>query len=239
MVGVPWEQHVAFLDDDGRAASIEARVRAGVRACAGHPAVLCYALGNEIPAPVVRWHGRRRIERFLARLAAAARAEDPRALLTYVNYPTTEYLELPWADVVTFNVYLEQPDRLAAYLARLQNLAGDRPLLLAEIGFDSRRHGEAEQARALELAGPHGVRRRVRGRPSSSRGPTSGTAVGTTSRTGTSASPTARAGRSRRSRRSVARWRRRPFLRRSRGRASPSWSAATTVRGPSSRPWRA
>jgi O-antigen biosynthesis protein len=150
MVGVPWEQHVAFLDEDGRAASIEARVREGVRACAGHPAVLCYALGNEIPAPVVRWHGRRRIERFLARLAAAARAEDPRALLTYVNYPTTEYLEVAWADVATFNVYLEQPDRLAAYIARLQNLAGDRPLLLAEIGLDSRRHGEAEQARALE-----------------------------------------------------------------------------------------
>jgi glycosyltransferase involved in cell wall biosynthesis len=150
MVGVPWEQHVAFLDERGRAASIEARVREGVRACAGHPAILCYALGNEIPAPVVRWHGRRRVERFLGRLADAARAEDPRALLTYVNYPTTEYLEVAWADVATFNVYLEEPDRLAAYIARLQNLAGDRPLLLAEIGLDSRRHGEAEQARALE-----------------------------------------------------------------------------------------
>jgi GT2 family glycosyltransferase len=150
LVGVPWEQHVAFLDERGRAASIEARVRHGVRACAGHPAVLGYALGNEIPAPVVRWHGRRRVERFLARLAEAARAEDPHALLTYVNYPTTEYLEVPWADVATFNVYLEQPDRLAAYIARLHNLAGDRPLLLAEIGLDSRRHGEVEQARALE-----------------------------------------------------------------------------------------
>ena len=149
MIGVPWEQHVAFLDERGRPAAIEARVRDGVRACAGHPAVLCYALGNEIPAPVVRWHGRRRVERLLARLAAAARAEDPTALLTYVNYPTTEYLEMGWADVVTFNVYLETPERLDAYVARLQNLAGDRPLLLAEIGLDSRRHGEAEQARVL------------------------------------------------------------------------------------------
>ncbi len=35
------------------------------------------------------------------------------------------------------------------YLARLQNLAGDRPLLLAELGLDSRRHGEAAQAAAL------------------------------------------------------------------------------------------
>src|SRR5438105_4209354 len=54
MVGLPWEQHVAFLDDKQRARSIEERVRAGVRACAGHRAVLCYAIGNEIPAPIVR-----------------------------------------------------------------------------------------------------------------------------------------------------------------------------------------
>jgi hypothetical protein len=33
-----------------------------------------------------------------------------------VNYPSTEYLELPFIDLVAFNVYLEQPDRLA-YLA--------------------------------------------------------------------------------------------------------------------------
>jgi GT2 family glycosyltransferase len=150
MVGVPWEQHVAFLEDARGAAAIEARVRAALRRCAGHPALLCYALGNEIPAPVVRWHGRRRVERFLARLAEAARVEDPTALVTYVNYPTTEYLDLPWADVSTFNVYLEAADRLEAYLARLQNLAGDRPLLLAELGLDSRRHGEAAQARSLQ-----------------------------------------------------------------------------------------
>jgi GT2 family glycosyltransferase len=149
MVGMPWEQHIAFLDDPHRSTAIEARLRAGVRAAAGHPAVLCYALGNEIPAPVVRWYGRRRVERFLSRLADATRVEDPSALLTYVNYPTTEYLDLPWADIATFNVYLEAPERLDAYIARLQNLAGNRPLILAEIGLDSRRHGEAEQARML------------------------------------------------------------------------------------------
>ena len=41
------------------ARSIAERVAAGVRACAGHPAILCYAIGNEIPASIVRWHGRR------------------------------------------------------------------------------------------------------------------------------------------------------------------------------------
>ena len=149
MVGLPWEQHVAFLNDRRRARSIEQRVRAGVRACAGHPAVLCYAIGNEIPASIVRWHGRRRVERFLERLYRAAKQEDPHGLVTYVNFPPTEYLELPFLDLVTFNVYLESQQPLQDYLARLQNLAGDRPLLLAEVGFDSRRHGTDEQAHVL------------------------------------------------------------------------------------------
>jgi len=150
LVGLPWEQHVAFLDDPRRAASIVARVRAGARACAGHPAVLAYAVGNEIPASIVRWHGPRAIERFVARLADTVRAEDPHALVTYVNYPTTEYLDLSFLDLLCVNVYLEAPDRFAAYLARLHNLAGERPLLLTEIGLDSRRHGRVAQARGLD-----------------------------------------------------------------------------------------
>jgi GT2 family glycosyltransferase len=125
-------------------------VREGVRACAGHSAVLCYAVGNEIPSPVVRWSGRRATERFLERLYRACKAEDPDALVTYVNYPSTEYVALPFVDFVCFNVYLERPDRLEAYLARLQNLAGDRPLVLAELGLDSRRNGEARQAEVLD-----------------------------------------------------------------------------------------
>jgi len=150
MVGIAWEQHVAFLADRRRARSIEDRVRAAVRAAAGHPAVLCYVVGNEIPAPIVRWHGRRRIERFLERLCNAVREEDPGALVTYVNYPPTEYLQLPFVDFLCFNVYLEEPERLDAYLARLHNLAGDRPLVLAEIGLDSRRNGAEAQARSLD-----------------------------------------------------------------------------------------
>jgi glycosyltransferase involved in cell wall biosynthesis len=149
MVGIPWEQHVTFLDGKRRARDIENKIRAGVRACAGHPALLCYSIGNEVPASIVRWHGRRRIERFLERLYRAAKQEDPDGLVTYVNYPSTEYLQLPFLDFAGFNVYLEAQDRLEAYLARLQNLAGDRPLVMAEIGLDSRRNGEAVQARTL------------------------------------------------------------------------------------------
>src|SRR3712207_5602051 len=150
MVGLPWEGHVAFLDHGERPRSIEQRVRAGVRACAGHPAVLCYVIGSEIPATIVRWHGRRRVERYLERLYRAAKAEDPEALVTYVNYPSTEYLRLPFVDFFCFNLYLEEQEPFEAYLARLHNVAGDKPVVMAEIGLDSRTHGGEAQARALD-----------------------------------------------------------------------------------------
>jgi O-antigen biosynthesis protein len=149
LIGLPWEQHVAFLAEQSRVRSIEQRVREGVRACVGHPAVLGYAVGNEIPASIVRWHGRRRVERFLRRLAKAVRGEDPGCLVTYVNFPTTEYLQLPFLDFQCFNVYLESRRQLEGYLARLQNVAGDQPLVMAEIGLDSRRNGEARQAESV------------------------------------------------------------------------------------------
>jgi GT2 family glycosyltransferase len=150
VAGLPWEQHVAFLEDGERLRSIERRIREGVRSYAGHPAVLCTAIGNEIPASIVRWHGARRVERFLRRLFDAAKEEDPAGLVTYVNYPSTEYLELPFLDVVSFNVFLEEEEALEAYLARLQNIAGARPLLITELGLDSVGHGEENQARSLE-----------------------------------------------------------------------------------------
>ena len=80
--------------------------------CANHPAILCYAIGNEITGSIVRWYGRTRVQRFLAELCRVVRQEDPGALVTYVNYPTTEYLELPCVDFVAFNVYLESSERL-------------------------------------------------------------------------------------------------------------------------------
>ncbi len=150
MVGLSAEQYVGFLIDRRNAPNVEELVRMKVRACAGHPALLCYALGNEIPAPVARWLGRRRVERYLRRLYEVVKAEDPRALVTYVNYPTTEYLDLSFLDLVCFNVYLESEERLGAYLARLQNVAGDRPLLMSEIGLDSLRQSEDVQAEVLD-----------------------------------------------------------------------------------------
>src|SRR5262249_485906 len=114
------------------------------------PALLCYALGNEISASMVRWLGRRKVERYLKYLYHVVKTEDPGGLVTYVNYPSTEYLHLPFLDLVSFNVYLEAPDRCSSYLARLQNIAGDRPLLMSELGLDSIRNGEEKQASTLD-----------------------------------------------------------------------------------------
>lgn len=150
MLGLAADQYVGFLTDRRGAPDIVEEVRAKVRICAGHPALLCYAIGNEIPASFVRWLGHRRVERYLESLYRAIKTEDPGGLVTYVSYPSTEYLQLPFLDLLCFNVYLEASDRLDAYLARLQNLAGDRPLMLSEIGLDSLRHGEDAQAYALD-----------------------------------------------------------------------------------------
>jgi len=152
MVGLPWSQHVAFLDDRKLEKTIRAETLGHVKALADHPALLMFALGNEIPPGVVRWHGRLRIERFLRTLYANAKATAPNQLFTYVNFPPTEFLDLTFLDVCAFNVYLHRERDLRAYLARLQHVAGHKPLLLAEAGVDSIRESEQGQA---ELTAMH------------------------------------------------------------------------------------
>ncbi len=149
MVGLPWEQHITFLDNAVTRKDIIKRVKEGVQQSAGHPAILCYTIGNEIPAPIVRWYGKERIEDFLKQLYVAVKEVDKEALVTYVNYPTTEYLDLDFLDFDCFNVYLETPEKLNKYISRLHNLGGDRPLVLAEIGLDSMRNGLQKQAEVL------------------------------------------------------------------------------------------
>jgi GT2 family glycosyltransferase len=151
MVGLSWEDHVAFLESRKTANRIVERVRTQAAESAGHPAVLCVSVGNEIPAPIVRWYGPRPIEAFLERLCGAAKDEAPDALVTYANYPSTEYLDLSFLDLACFNVFLESRQTFSDYIARLHNLVGDRPLLLTEIGLDSIRNGEQAQARHIGL----------------------------------------------------------------------------------------
>src|SRR5438876_3365165 len=150
MVGLSCEQYIGYLEDRRGFPYVERLVRSKIRSVANHPALLCYALGNEIPAQMARWHGRRRVETYLRRLYSAVKDEDPEGLVTYVNYPSTEYLQLPFLDFVCFNVYLEAPDSFERYLARLHNIAGERPLIMSELGLDSLRNGRPAQARSLQ-----------------------------------------------------------------------------------------
>jgi GT2 family glycosyltransferase len=150
MVGLPWEQHIDYLKTKKSRDQIVARLKAEVAACRGYDSILCFAIGNEIPAKIVRWHGKRNTENWLKRLYTAVKEVNPQALVTYVNYPTTEYLDLTFLDFECFNVYLEDKRKLEIYLSKLHNLAGNRPLVLAEIGLDSMRNGEDAQAKTLK-----------------------------------------------------------------------------------------
>lgn len=149
LVGVPWAQHLPFLDNIEHFREAKQKVRIAARTFGSHPALLALSIGNEIPAGVVRWYGPRRIERMLRDLCSEARQHAPDALVTYVNYPPTEYLDLPFLDFASFNVFLENRGQFERYMARLMNLTGDRPLLMTEIGLDSLRNGEEAQAESV------------------------------------------------------------------------------------------
>ena len=82
MAGIPWTQHIAFLDNPALVKQIRREAAASVRALASHPAALMFAVGNEIPPAIVRWHGQRRIERFLADLYDEVKSGAPEKLIT-------------------------------------------------------------------------------------------------------------------------------------------------------------
>ncbi len=142
-------RHLDFLESASTARDARQRLAQSVKATRDRGCLLAGCIGNEISADIVRWYGARRIEKFLAELADVARQADPEALVTYANYPPTEYLELPFLDFTTFNVYLHHRATFRKYLLRLANIASDRPLVLGEIGMDTLRHGEEAQAEFL------------------------------------------------------------------------------------------
>jgi cellulose synthase/poly-beta-1,6-N-acetylglucosamine synthase-like glycosyltransferase len=149
MVTIPWHKRVLFLDDHEALETIHQNVAGAASANAGHPALLGFFIDNEIPPDLVRWYGARRIEDFLNSLVRIVKKHDPLALTTYANFPPTEYLLPAEVDFYSYNLYLHRRKDLAGYLARLQNLAGDKPLVVSEFGMDTLRHPEDEQARLL------------------------------------------------------------------------------------------
>ena len=149
IVGIPWAEHVAFLDSSGVARDVQRTIAAGVAECRGHAAVFACLVGNEIPPDMVRWHGSERVRTFLRELVDTAKMTDPDRLVSYANFPSTEYLDVDFADFVSFNVYLHQESAFRNYLSHLHNLAEDKPLVLTEFGIDSLHEGQEFQAQTL------------------------------------------------------------------------------------------
>jgi len=150
LISIPWTQHVEFLNSRRLRGRIVEEIRAAVMRHRGHPAIFAYLVGNEVPTTIVRWLGASRVLEFLEKLIAVGREADPRALFSYASYPPTEYLLPSNVDFLTFNVYLERRADFERYLARLQNLAEDKPVILGEFGLDTLRKGQLMQAEVLE-----------------------------------------------------------------------------------------
>ena len=67
----PWAHHVDFLDDHRLFFEEKERFRKTVAHFRGHPAIAAWIVANEIPAPLVRWMGPKRVTRALEQLIAA------------------------------------------------------------------------------------------------------------------------------------------------------------------------
>jgi glycosyltransferase involved in cell wall biosynthesis len=147
---VAWPKNLAFVDDPQVARQARVAVRHAARACGNHPALFALSVVNEIPSDLVRLMGPARVEAFIDELVAIAKQEAPQCLVTFANYPTTEYLKPMRTDFVCFNVYLHDNRTFRNYLSRLQNIAGEKPLMLGEYGIDTfREYSEEKQADLL------------------------------------------------------------------------------------------
>ncbi len=150
-VDIAWPKNLTFIGDEKLEASAENAVTEAAEACGNHPAVFAISVVNEIPAEIVRFVGRRAVEEFIDRLVAIVKRISPQCLVTFANYPTTEYLQPGTIDFVCFNVYLHEEQTFRNYLARLQSIAGEKPLMLGEYGIDTFRE-QSQEGQAEKLA---------------------------------------------------------------------------------------
>ncbi len=150
---VAWPKNLAFVGDAQLTKMAHDAVRAAAVAAGNHPATFAISVVNEIPPDIVRFVGRERVEEFVDGLVATVKSIAPQCLVTFANFPTTEYLQPRDVDFVCFNVYLHDEKVFRNYLARLQNIAGEKPLMLGEYGIDTmKEYSEEKQA---EILGNH------------------------------------------------------------------------------------
>ncbi|QTN31498.1 glycosyltransferase [Akkermansiaceae bacterium] len=150
--GLDWNHHEDFLSQPGILSAARIRLAGWLETHANHPALAGIYVGNEIPCDLVRWMGPAPVREAIEGLIELGKRTAPHLLFAYANYPSTEYLEPGTADFSAFNIYLEEKEPFAAYLRRLQNIAGDRPLLVSEFGMDTHRNSPGAQAHSLGWA---------------------------------------------------------------------------------------
>jgi len=149
LVDVPWQKHRCFLDDWPARQEAFELVGDAARQLGAHPGLFALSVANEIPHDIVRYHGTDRVARFVDQLIGTAKQEAPDCLVTYANYPSTEFLSPRLLDFYCANVYVDEPLAMGRYLDRLQHVAGPLPLILGEHGADSMRQSEEGQAATL------------------------------------------------------------------------------------------
>jgi hypothetical protein len=125
------------------------------RQCAAHrPCSASIRSATRSRPSIVRWHGRRRVERFVRRLYERPSRRIRRRWSTYVNFPAPRVTSTCrfWI-FACFNVIPRVARPVPrAYLARWQeSFAVGAPLVLAEIGAIRGAQGEAAPAEEHRL----------------------------------------------------------------------------------------
>jgi GT2 family glycosyltransferase len=150
LLDVAWPKNISF---DGNREVVEAArsaVREAAKQCGNHPAIFAISVVNEFPPDLVRFIGKDKVEDLIDDLVMIVKEEAPDCLVTFANFPTTEYLRPRQVDFLCYNIYLHNEQVFRNYLARLQNIAGDKPLMLGEYGIDTcREYTEEKQAEIL------------------------------------------------------------------------------------------
>ncbi len=145
----PWDRVFRGLGAEKYFTAAKVVISNFLKKWADHPAIVGFYIANEIRSDIARWIGPEKTKQSLEELIDLVHEHSPQLLVGYANYPSSEYLEPENADFTGFNIYLEEKDQFAAYMARLHHIAGDRPILLSEYGLDSQYHGETKQADIL------------------------------------------------------------------------------------------
>jgi hypothetical protein len=103
MVGLSAEQYVVYLlDPKKQAPDVRARIREKVQTVNTTPRCSVTALAMKSLHRLLECLEGKTVEHYLRQLYDVIKAADPSGIVTYVNYPSTEYLQLPFLDIVCF-----------------------------------------------------------------------------------------------------------------------------------------